>query len=63
MDKMSDEQLIAQSLVMWANYIETGDMSTSAIDAKHAKLSYNALTTDQMRLIIRLRDLAGQFRI
>ena len=62
MNEMSDEQLIARSLIIWANYIETGDMSMSALDAKNAKLTFNALHVDQMKLIIRLRDLADNFK-
>jgi hypothetical protein len=59
---MTDEQLIANSLSMWANYVETGDMALSAIEAREQKLPYNALMVDQMKLIIRLRELSDSFK-
>lgn len=59
---MTDEQLIAQSLSMWANLIETNDTALSAMDAREAKLPFNALMVEQMKLIIRLRELSDSFR-
>ena len=59
---MSDRELSAYALDMWANNIETGDPNLSAQDAEAQKLSVKALSTNQMRLIIRLRDLAANLR-
>jgi hypothetical protein len=49
---------VFHALHYWANYIETGNRTTSAVDAKKHGKPYNALTEDQMREIIRLRELA-----
>lgn len=56
----TDEQLISTALDMWANNIETGDLSYSAeLAAKCGKPGIiRGLNTDQMRLVVRLRDLA-----
>ena len=62
MDKLTDSQLIDHALMAWCNHIETGDITLSAKDAADAKLPFNALTHEQMRLVIRLSDLATQFR-
>lgn len=56
-----DEVLAAYALNLWANWIETGDVALSASDAKQAGRPFNAPTLDQMRLIVRLRDLAHGF--
>jgi len=59
---MDDRELSAYALDMWANTIETGDPGLTAHDAKAQKLEIRALSTDQMRLIVRLRDLAAGLR-
>lgn len=58
----SDQELIFEALSMKANLIETGDPNLSAMDAKEAKLPFNALDLNQMKLIIRLRELAETMR-
>ena len=57
-----DHELAAYALDMWANNIETGEYGLSAADAVERKMRVKALGTDQMRLVIRLRDLAGKLR-
>ncbi len=62
MNEMSDDHLISYALSMWANYIETGDTSLSATDVQQGVGgTINALTTEQMRHIVRLRDLSYKF--
>jgi len=56
----SDGNLIQRSLVMWANHIETGDINLSAMDAEAAKKPFKAMSLPQMKLIVRLRELALQ---
>lgn len=58
MNDLSDNALIALALNNHANYIETGDISLSAIDAESMKKPFKALSRDQMKLVIRLRDLS-----
>lgn len=59
----NDNHLIIRALNMWANYIETGEVCCSASDAvkmgQHEKV--NALTSDQMKLILKLRKLSRKF--
>ena len=55
----SDGTLIAHALSSWANWIETGDLNISAIDAAQMDRTFNALTLDQMKLVIRLRELSA----
>lgn len=45
---------------MWANWIETGRLTISAEDAKNAKQPYYALSEEQMKLVIELRELATE---
>ena len=59
---MTDEELIAHALDMWANYVETSNVSLSANDAAEQKAKFNALSLDQMKLVIRLRELAVMFK-
>lgn len=59
---MTDNQLAAHALDMWANYVETGEVSLSAKDAAERKLHFNALTLEQMKGVVRLRDLANEIR-
>ncbi len=61
---MEDRNLIATALAQWANYIETGAVYLSANDVIAAKqhVKVKALTQDQRKLVIRLRDLAIQYQ-
>jgi len=61
MEQESDGFLIHNALHMWCNYIETGNPVMSAIDAQQAKKPYKAIHVDQMKLIIRLRELAAKY--
>lgn len=57
---MSDSELIQHALYMWANYIETGDVVLSATDADTIGQAPKALDTHQMKMVIRLRELASK---
>lgn len=63
-----DRKLIAESLHMRANWIETGNVLLSGADLTHQRLMGNkrageikTLTRDQVTLAIKLRDLAGEY--
>ena len=58
-----DEVLVRNALQMWANYIESGNVTLSAKDAKEAGKPFRALDSYQMRMVIRLRELADKFDI
>ncbi len=60
-EDMPDNQLIYWALNMWANWIETDDINMSATDAANMEKRINPLTTEQMRHIVRLRDLSHRF--
>lgn len=55
----SDSEVISNSLVQWANRIETGDHSLSTGDCKAMGKSVKALGEDQKALVARLRTLAS----
>jgi hypothetical protein len=63
-----DSDLKAHALRMWGNYIETGDVLLSAQDAHgrnrslppRAQIKIQPLSTDQTKLVARLRQLAAQ---
>lgn len=57
----SDENLIHTALQMWANYIETGNVALTAKDAQNASKPFKALDLHQMKLVIRLRELAAKY--
>jgi adenylate cyclase class IV len=50
--------LISQSLNMWANFIETGEVHISAKDAENMKKPFNALTLEQHEIVAKLRKLS-----
>lgn len=54
----TDTQKIYYALSLWANHIETGDIVLCAEDAKRQGREINALNPDQMKTVIRLRELA-----
>ena len=51
---------IACALRMWSNYIETKDVSLSAQDAERMKKPIKALSTEQMKFVMELRELADK---
>ncbi len=55
----SDEELIVNSLTMWANWIQTGSLVRSASDPVPFGKKLNALDNYQMELVRRLRSLAS----
>lgn len=52
-----DSHVRSRALTMWANYIETGDVTLSRHDARGDGRP-RVLTDDQQRFVLRLRDLA-----
>ena len=56
-----DEVLVRNALQMWANHIETGTVTLSAKDAKAVGKPFKALDSYQMKMVIRLRELADKF--
>jgi len=55
----SDQEIISHALNMWANHIETGDVCLSMTDAQNMKIPFKALTFDQMKFVVRLRELSS----
>jgi len=56
---VTDKELIQFSLDCWANHIETGNINLSAQDAQNADLKPKALSLEQMKLVVRIRDLSN----
>lgn len=54
----TDAELILLALNRWANELESGDANLSAVDAEAAGKKFKALNLDQMKTVIRLRELA-----
>lgn len=48
----------AYACCMWANYIETGDVTLCAKDAEMVGEKVKALNTDQMEMVLELRKLS-----
>ena len=55
----TDQEKISYALNVWANYIETGDVTLCAADAKHFGVQGKTLNKDQLALVKRLRELAA----
>jgi len=53
----NEREIIVVALQMRTNFIETGSVVLSAEDAVAQKKPVKALSTDQMRLIVRSREL------
>jgi len=60
MKELTDTELIQMALNYWANYLETSDVTLSAIDAANSDRKFNALTLEQMKVVVRLRELSMQ---
>lgn len=54
----NDESKIYYALTLWANYIETGNVVLDAQTAQKRGEKVNALDISQMKMVIRLRELA-----
>lgn len=54
-----DSTLVYMSLVGYANWIETGDFCLSTLDAANMERPFKALNSDQMRRVLRLREIAA----
>ena len=57
-DVDDDATIVYRSLTMYANWIETGDVLLSAVDAAGRKMPFKALDVDQMGMVVRLRRMA-----
>lgn len=59
MDNMSDKEVIAHALQMWANHIQTGNVCLTPGDLNNMRRSseIRALDTHQMKFLVRLEDL------
>ena len=53
-----DNQIISYALNLWANWIETGDVTISASDSISMNTLPKALTLEQQKFVVRLRELA-----
>lgn len=56
---LSDTELMAHALIMWANRVETGNPDLSADDHLAMKKQVR-VSGEGMRLSLRLRDLADK---
>lgn len=54
----SADSIIGFALTMWANYIESGDPCLTSSDVQRSGGKVKALSTDQMAVIVRLRQMA-----
>lgn len=60
MKHLSDNQIRANSLRMWANYIESGDVNVCAESLEKVNACPNVLTQSQKEFVDRLRKLSLQ---
>ena len=54
----TQESKAGYACCMWANYIETGDVTLCAKDAENEGEKVNALTQNQMEMVLELRKLS-----
>lgn len=59
-----DEALIARALLMWRNYIQTGNVVLSHNDAVNSKQSHllRQLSREQVDLVLKLEKLSGFYQ-
>lgn len=57
-----DQDVVSCALSMWANYIQTGDVTLSPQDAKNRGCDdrVKVLSDEQMRFVLRLRDMSNK---
>ncbi len=55
---MTDNELKFYAYNGYANWLETGNMSLSAENAQRQMKPFNALNSNQMRMVLRLRKMA-----
>jgi glutamate/tyrosine decarboxylase-like PLP-dependent enzyme len=60
-DDDSDGDLVYYALCGYANWIETENFLLSATDAAAQKKPFRALGREQMRRVLRLREMADYF--
>jgi len=53
-----DSTIVSQALILWANYIETGDVNMSGVDSDNRGRSKNNLTESQLRLVAKIKGLS-----
>jgi len=56
----SDDYLIYNALTMWGNYIETGTLTCSGADFARQRKTVKPLDMEQMKMLIRIRELAAK---
>lgn len=54
----TNKEIIWNSLKMWANYIETGDVCVSVCDAELMDRKVKPLTLEQKKFVVRILELA-----
>lgn len=59
---MEDKELLYRSLIMWRNYIQTGDVNLSTQDLVNCgdTKDVRMLNIDQQEFVIRLEELAKE---
>lgn len=60
LETWTDQELISNALNMWANYIETGNVTMSAKSAKEMNEEVYTLNYRQKELVDRIRKLATE---
>lgn len=56
----TDSEKISRALLVWANHIETGNVSLSAGDMTNMGQKPKAINEDQVSLVAELRELASK---
>lgn len=61
----SDKEIIRYALLMWRNYIQTGDVVLSASDAINSgqQDKCKQLNSDQQKFVVRLEELATKLLV
>lgn len=60
MKHLTDDQIRANALKMWANYIESGDVNVCAKSLAAVNATPNKLTEEQKEFLLRLKRLARE---
>ena len=59
--KLEDSEIICHALLMWRNYVQTGDVTLSTTDACNMgdEGRCRQLNADQQEFVVRLEELAN----
>ena len=55
--EQNERTIVATALTHWINYIQTGDITLAADDAKNLKMEIKPLNMEQMRFIVKLDEI------